>query len=1149
MRMDQTYPVNVEPIPGYRLIERIGRGGYGEVWKAEAPGGMHKAVKFVYGNIESVGEDAKGAEQEFRSLNRVKTIRHPFLLSLERIEVIEGQLVIVMELADRNLHDRFNECVASGLPGVPRPELLRYMEEAAEALDLMNQHHQIQHLDIKPQNLFLVQRHVKVADFGLAKDLEGARADLTGGLTPTYAPPETFDHWVSRQSDQYSLAIVYMEMLTGRRPFNGTNTRQLIMQHIAGVPDLSPLPPTDAAAVGKALSKTPDDRFRTCMEFVEALKGEVNASPPVVAPPVEAKKPVIQQPPANSECTTERIGSQRVKTLPALITPRSKVWTPTSQHGLRITQAPIAEARRFEPPKERTGNGTLVPALVVGIGGTGLAVLRAMRQQLTNSYGRPTLPHLRWLYIDTDPDSAESALTDSKHGVFAQEEVLLLRLKRSSHYLSHDTLPPVDSWLPPESLFRIQRTLTTDGVRSLGRLALCDHYHVVCHRLRTALEPFLNTKAIEEADRLTRLGIRSTFPRTYLVTSLTGGTGSGMFLDLAYLAKREMKSFGLRPHTIGYFGVPEESTETTDAQAQSNANAALNELNHFGVPDRPYEAIFDKREGRVEDSERAFHRCTMFRVPSRLDPSVFEAVAALPANLALAELLMPMDRNVHSNDPPVAANLMEAAGIYRITWPRSAILRRSAWRLVRRTLSTWVSPGEEGVAVVARRIVGDKWPELHLDRTELQKSLQSHLRHALGSSPADRIEHALKPLTENLGSTAEMLPRIRAALRQLVEVFGRPGAGERESRSAAGNALAFRARELTNQADAKATALALSMIEQPDLRIFGADLALQELKDRFSQELTAANQETATFEEGDRTLFQPIHDQVGGTGREGGGRPPAWLNSPTEAAAVLRRWAIVRLDAQIARATTSIYSTLFDHIPDHAREVSSIRGQLEAFLKQLDESPPAESTSDAICRVLLHDGVNSINDAAGKVLASLATEDSRQFEHLIQARLKHECRSVLNICNRPKEQGPQFLTLLQDIASQFLDARMPAHSIGRILNHALATSSKPDVRARELLSAAAPVDFGTRSRVDTFLGLPEDGKEFASRLVKLCPDTEIRQCRSPDDVVFWRVCRGLTADSFEYLASAQAVLQDGDISQSRSSYSRIDVPWGLDVVT
>src|SRR5437773_2947359 len=162
---------NVAPIPGYRLIERLGRGGFGEVWKAEAPGGLHKAIKFVYGDLSTAGEAAP-AEQERRSLERIKSIRHPYILSLERIEEVDGQLVIVMELADRNLWDRFRDCRNQGLPGIPREELLRYMEEAAEALDLMNTEYKLQHLDIKPQNLFLVHNHVKVADFGLVKDFE-----------------------------------------------------------------------------------------------------------------------------------------------------------------------------------------------------------------------------------------------------------------------------------------------------------------------------------------------------------------------------------------------------------------------------------------------------------------------------------------------------------------------------------------------------------------------------------------------------------------------------------------------------------------------------------------------------------------------------------------------------------------------------------------------------------------------------------------------------------------------------------------------------------------------------------------------------------------------------------------------------------------
>src|ERR1700694_1974220 len=96
-----------EPIPGYRLIERLGGGGFGEVWKAEAPGGLLQAIKFVFGALSAASEDGQRAEQELKALSRVKTVRHPYILSLERYDIIDGQLTLVMELADKNLWDRF----------------------------------------------------------------------------------------------------------------------------------------------------------------------------------------------------------------------------------------------------------------------------------------------------------------------------------------------------------------------------------------------------------------------------------------------------------------------------------------------------------------------------------------------------------------------------------------------------------------------------------------------------------------------------------------------------------------------------------------------------------------------------------------------------------------------------------------------------------------------------------------------------------------------------------------------------------------------------------------------------------------------------------------------------------------------------------
>jgi formylglycine-generating enzyme required for sulfatase activity len=185
-----------------------------------------------------------------------------------------------MELADGSLQERFQEWRQRGWPGIPAEELLTYFAEAAEALDFLGGA-KLVHRDIKPQNLLHVKGHAKVADFGIARtQVNEVDQTMNPGGTPSYMPPEAWGGRISTHSDQYSFAITWYEMRTGRPPFPSKNLPELSRQHLYEIPDLSEVPPPEQQVLLRALAKNPDERFPSCTQFVQALREAIAPPPP-----------------------------------------------------------------------------------------------------------------------------------------------------------------------------------------------------------------------------------------------------------------------------------------------------------------------------------------------------------------------------------------------------------------------------------------------------------------------------------------------------------------------------------------------------------------------------------------------------------------------------------------------------------------------------------------------------------------------------------------------------------------------------------------------------------------------------------------------------------------------------------------------------
>jgi len=376
----------MDRIGRYKIVRELGRGAMGVVYHAIDPNiGRPVAIKTIrLGDARKPEEQERLRERLLREARSAGMLSHPGIVTIYDVEQHGDVAYIAMEYVDGPTLDHL---LSQPQPILPE-RMFSILAQTAAALDYAHQKG-IVHRDIKPANIMIAaDGTAKITDFGIAKISTTDQFTVTGTIvgTPHYMSPEQVQGLaVDGRSDQFSLAVIAYEMLTGEKPYTGEHLTTVVYKIVAEEP-VSPhrLNPTLAGPIEnvlrKGLAKKPEGRYRNCQEFVDALEkagaanrgwkliprgGVLNA--PTVA---EAAKPSITLPPARhprQEATTAERVERKSAFVPFLI----GILAVTAvlaligwQGGPWINQMLYPVSRTEPPPVKKAAPAPVVPPVV-----------------------------------------------------------------------------------------------------------------------------------------------------------------------------------------------------------------------------------------------------------------------------------------------------------------------------------------------------------------------------------------------------------------------------------------------------------------------------------------------------------------------------------------------------------------------------------------------------------------------------------------------------------------------------------------------------------------------------------------------------------------------------------------------------------------
>jgi hypothetical protein len=807
--------------------------------------------------------------------------------------------------------------------------------------------------------------------------------------------------------------------------------------------------------------------------------------------------------------------------------------------------------------------------MLIGVGRSAVSALHRLRAALFARFGPlENLPHLRWLFLDTDSAGITAAQEGPPGTALTAQEVFYCRLNTTDHYVKETSLRvPIASWLNPLLLYRIPRTGLTGGVRALGRLALMDHYAKICQRLKDELRACTHPNVLAAVAQKTGLTLRGNRPRVYVVAHLAGGTGSGLFIDLAYLTRDLLRQLGhVHPEIIGLFAVPAANNRGDKPAALCNTFAALSELKHFSSPGVTFQADYGDPEGIVSDSNPPFSQCYLLPAPAEATKERTPQPAEMAGGFLFSDLVTPLGSaadacRLRAKPSPPASPGMNSFGMYRFSWPRRTFMQQAARRLCRQLVDHWmagVQPNSEEI----RAWLIDQWSRRGLEAKVLAGRLKSACQQAFQKDPDEVLAAFGQQLHAQLAA-GQKLDRAAAeqVMMHLEQLVGRPRIPPKPGQpkvapSPAGlleRTLSEATRTISAECDKHLADLCVCALDEPRFRLAGAEFIVPSILAMIDQFLQKQQIFGKDFAETSQVAYEQLLTLTANLEGLGGWlRRGSTVNDLIEMVLVYPK---ARYQELVHESVMSILHGLRATYPRYSGDIEMCRKRLEEFRRSLQALQPFKEAGAEVGPgiSLLPVGCATMEEAVKLFVRTIEPAELTDLDGKIQQVIRGKLKSLVNVCLNaaaPKLLGELEMAMQEqaeafvaprigdsDTAQFFLKQYQQEAEMLKDIAGAFHQASPPS------LEGAGDKGDGNSSDIHV-LTVPAGpaGEQFALLARQAMPGVELAVAPGTDHILFYREKPGLPIADLPQLGPRfQEAYQEMCALENFTPHSRCDI--------